>query len=272
MKTLISHFFMADIRIRAAVLIALFIMVFWWILGKVIIRLASFFPYLLRSIFRGIYLLIEAPVCWIHERVGSSFYGIDNGLSGIGAKIDTFLERWYTSWKNPINSHIVLSIMVYGILLIWICVSHNTEGIEEKSFNGQAVYLKVEEKLTDWLEAHNLYGQTIEEVANFEESEQEEKVGLEEKEPVYIQLNERGKRGSNIRSETNLDNDDNIIGGVNAESEILYCGEWTYDGERYWIRVYIPDDDVEGWLSGNLIEREQLEEMTGESMHLSGED
>ncbi|MCM1121583.1 MAG: hypothetical protein NC416_03270 [Eubacterium sp.] len=271
MKTLISHFFLADIRIRAAVLIALFIMVFWWLLGKVIIRLASFFPCLLKSIFRGMYLLIETPVCWLHERVGSFFYGIDNGLSNIGEKIDTFLERWYTSWKNPVNSHIVLSVVIYGILLIWICASHPTEGAEVKSFNGQAVYLKVENKLTDWLEAHNLYGQQMEEAADFGESEQEE-TALEEKEPVYIRLNERGKRGSNIRSETDLADDNNIIGGVNAESEILYCDEWTHDGERYWIRVYIPDDDVEGWLSGNLIEGEQLEEMTGESMHLSEDD
>ena len=41
MKTFISHFFLADIRIRAAVLIALFIMVFWWILGKPVLRLRS---------------------------------------------------------------------------------------------------------------------------------------------------------------------------------------------------------------------------------------
>lgn len=269
MKTLISHFFLADIRIRAAVLIALFIIVFWWILGKVIIRLASFFPYLLKSFFRGIYLLIEAPVCWIHERVGSFFYGIDNGLSSIGEKIDTFLERWYTNWKNPQNSHIALSVAVYVILLMWICVSHNAG--EEKPFNGQAMYLKMENKLTDWLEAHNLYGYHTEEVANYEESEQEEKEAIEEKEPIYIRLNERGKRGSNIRSETNLDNVNNIIGGVNAKSEILYCDEWVYDGERYWIRVYIPNDGIEGWLSGNLIEKEQLEEMTSEVMHLSGD-
>lgn len=271
MKTLISLFFQTDIRIRAAVLIALLIMVFWWILGKAIIRLASFFPYLLKNIFRGIYLLIEAPVCWIHERVGSCFCGIDNGLSGIGRKIDTFLEWWYTSWKNPVNSHIALSVMVYGILLIWICVSHHTDGIEVDLFNGQAMYLKMENKLTDWLEDHNLYGQQVEEVGNFEELEQEKGVDLKEKTSVYIQLNERGKRGSNIRSETDLDDDNNIIGGVNAESEILYFGEWIYDGERYWIRVRIPDDDVEGWLSGNLIEREQLEEIAGKSMHLSGD-
>ena len=194
MKTFISHFFLADIRIRAAVLIALFIIVFWWILGKIIIRLASFFPYLLKSIFRWIYLLIEAPVCWIHEKVGSFFYGIDNGLSGIGEKIDTLLERWHTSWKKPVNRHIALSVVIYSVLLIWICASHYTEEIETKSFNGQTVYLKVENKLTDWLEAHLLNGQQIEEVANFEELEQEVEAAFGEKKPVYIQLNERGKR------------------------------------------------------------------------------
>ena len=272
MKTFISHFFLADIRIRAAVLIALFIMVFWWILGKPVLRLASFFPYMLKSIFRGIYLLIEAPICWIHERVGSFFYGIDNGLSGTGKRIDTFFERLYTSWKNPVSSHIALSIVIYGILLIWICVSHHTEGIKAKPFSGQAVYLKVENKLMDWLEAINLYGQQIEEAANFEESEQEAEAALEEKEPVYIRLNERGKGGSNIRSETDLNNNSNIIGGVNAESEILYCDEWTYAGERYWIRVYISDDDVEGWLSGTLIDEKQLEEIIGESMDLPIDD
>ncbi len=93
---------------------------------------------------------------------------------------------------------------------------------------------------------------------------------LEDREPVYIQLNEDGKRGSNIRSETNLDNDNNIIGGVNANSEILYRDEWTHDGERYWIRVYISADDVEGWLSGNLIEGDQLEKIISEEIYLSG--
>lgn len=96
----------------------------------------------------------------------------------------------------------------------------------------------------------------------FEEAAEEVAV-LEDQEPVYIRLNERGKRGSNIRSETNLDNDNNIIGGVNENSDILYCDKWEHDGERYWIRVYIPVDDIEGWLSGNLIDSEQLEEITG---------
>lgn len=103
-----------------------------------------------------------------------------------------------------------------------------------------------------------------------EEAAEEAVTILEDREPIYIRLNERGKGGSNIRSETNLDDDNNIIGGVNANSEILYRDEWTHDGERYWIRVYISADDVEGWLSGNLIEGDQLEEIIREEIHLSG--
>lgn len=61
-----------------------------------------------------------------------------------------------------------------------------------------------------------------------------------------------------------MDNDDNIIGGVNRNSQILYRDEWTYDGERYWLRVYVPDDDIEGWLSGNLVESAQVEALVTE--------
>lgn len=96
------------------------------------------------------------------------------------------------------------------------------------------------------------------------EEAMEEIVEQEEKATVYIQLNEKGKNGSNIRSETDLDNDDNIIGGVNRNSQILYRDEWTYDGERYWLRVYVPDDDIEGWLSGNLVESAQVEALVTE--------
>ncbi len=83
----------------------------------------------------------------------------------------------------------------------------------------------------------------------------------EKKDPIYIRLNDRGKGGSNIRSEADLSNNGNIIGGVNENSEILYRDEWLYDGRRYWLRVYIPADDVEGWLSGQLVDSMQLQEI-----------
>lgn len=83
----------------------------------------------------------------------------------------------------------------------------------------------------------------------------------EEKEPIYIRLNNKGKDGSNIRSEVDLSNNRNIIGVVNENSEIQYRDEWHYDGKRYWLRVYVPAKEIEGWLSGQLVDSEQLQEI-----------
>ena len=83
----------------------------------------------------------------------------------------------------------------------------------------------------------------------------------EEKEPIYIQLNEKGKSGSNIRSEADLSSDKYIICSVNENSEILYRDEWFFDGKRYWLWVYVPANGIEGWLSGQLVDSEQLQEI-----------
>lgn len=56
-----------------------------------------------------------------------------------------------------------------------------------------------------------------------------------------------------------------VVGGVNETSEILYQQQFENDGERYWIKVYLPQDAVEGWLSGNLIDSEQLENIIGKN-------
>ncbi len=84
-----------------------------------------------------------------------------------------------------------------------------------------------------------------------------------ENEPVYIQLNEKGKNGSNIRKEPLMSGA--IVGGVNGKSEIIYQQQYENDGERYWIKVYLPADEVEGWLSGNLVESEQIESIIMET-------
>ena len=180
MKAFLSYFFSMDVRIRSALLMALFIIVFWWVLGKIIIRFASLFPYLLRGVFRGVYLLIEAPVCWIHGRVGSFFYRIDNGLASVGDRIDFFLKQWYAHWRKPKNSHIFLSIMIYCIFLVWICIPYPATNADVKFFSGQGAYLRVENKLTDWLESHDLYGEQIVEAVSYEESEQVEEKNIPE--------------------------------------------------------------------------------------------
>lgn len=80
---------------------------------------------------------------------------------------------------------------------------------------------------------------------------------VEKEEVIYLSLNERGFAGSNIRHEPSLES--NIAGEINGEVEIIYQGEWINDGERNWIKVYIPDASIEGWISGALIESTQLD-------------
>ncbi len=95
-----------------------------------------------------------------------------------------------------------------------------------------------------------------------EQTAEEPAEAAEEKEeiPVYIQLNETGKNGANVRQEPSLDGE--IIGGVNAGTEIFYRYQWDCDEEgRYWIKIYVPSEEVEGWLSGKLVESTQLESL-----------
>lgn len=83
------------------------------------------------------------------------------------------------------------------------------------------------------------------------------------KEPVYIRLNEQGGNGSNIRKDPSMSGA--VVGGADKDSVILYQQQFENDGERYWIKVYLPAEEVEGWLSGNLIESEQLERIVIEN-------
>lgn len=96
-----------------------------------------------------------------------------------------------------------------------------------------------------------------------EEQEEETETQIEEEGPLVIQLNDKGKSGANIRLEPTLNGD--IVGGVDGESEIHYRDQYENDGERYWIKIYIPGDDIEGWISGNLIDGAQLEAIVNEN-------
>lgn len=242
MKTFVSHFFSTDIRVRAAVIMALVLIVFWWGLGKVIVRLASFLPYLLRIVFKRIYLLIEVPVCWIHDRAGSFFHDIDNGLARGGDKIDTFFGRWYACWRDPKSRHIFLSVVIYCALLIWICIPYNADA---RSFSGQPAYLSLEGKLTHWLETHDLYAAYTEEVMSHDEPESiEDNIAesivmkvITQKDPLSVR---------DIPATENCE----ILERVEKESTVLWKGDLAFgsgsNGIEPWARVETPEGTI-GW-------------------------
>ncbi len=247
MKLFISNFFSGDVRIRAAVLLALFLIVFWWGLGKLIIRLASVIPYLLRAVFKGGYLLVEVPVCWIHERAGSFFHGIDNGMADRGSKIDAFLGRWYRCWRNPEKRHIVISLIIYCLLIVWICIPYNLDKPDVKAVSGQAVYLKLESKLTGWLEKHGLYAERMAETVVYEEAEPAEAEDITESVLMEVITKNDPLSVRNIPSMKNCE----ILESVERESTVVWKGEIAFgdgsDGDvEPWIRVETPGGTI-GW-------------------------
>ncbi len=81
----------------------------------------------------------------------------------------------------------------------------------------------------------------------------------EKEEPVYLYINEIGRNGSNIRTEPSLNS--KVIIAVQDDVEMIYQNEFVRDDERFWLKVYLPNMQIEGWISANLVEAEQLEEI-----------
>lgn len=92
-----------------------------------------------------------------------------------------------------------------------------------------------------------------------QEAEVVQETASEEQEITYIQLSEQTEGICNIRKDPSIEGE--IIGEVSDETEIIYQNQFENDGERYWIKVYLPEADIEGWLSGMLIDDEQLTEI-----------
>lgn len=167
--------------------------------------------------------------------------------------------------KNPVVLKRCICIGIVIVYFLAVCVdlpfaNYISGYYLEELGNVKSFFRKFEIMVS---KGYEKYPPLFVEIAK-EESDEDAAVIIEDREPVYIRLNKRGKKGSNIRSEANVANDHNIIGVVDKNSEIVYLDEWTYDGERYWIRVYISEDDLEGWLSGNLIAKDQLKEIINE--------
>lgn len=86
---------------------------------------------------------------------------------------------------------------------------------------------------------------------------------LKKEDPVLIQLNKTGKKGPKIRREPFIEG--KIIGKVDGNAVIHYKNALEYDGERYWLKVYLPKERMEGWLNGKLVKEKQVKQLVDES-------
>lgn len=173
MKFLVVNFFSLNLKIRVMILLAIIIVFFWWALGRKIMWVFSALPFLLRKFFWLLYTLIEVPICQLHKKIGSSLYKLDNGMAAIGQKIDMLLEQWYKRWHFQEKKYIIPSIVVYILLVIWICIPYNPDKEIPELLCGQKVYLRIEESFIKSLEKYGWYEKAVEVEETLADSEEE---------------------------------------------------------------------------------------------------
>lgn len=179
---------------------------------------------------------------------------VDWGEKKLNGTADGKTTKRHTALKYGI----ILGIIILYIAAVFVdlpLASHLQEEYLAEFANIKASFQKYEEAMSRGYED---YPPLFVKKEPEEEEEPAEAAAEEAKIPVYIQLNEKGKLGANIRQEPSLGAE--VVGGVKGGSKILYQYQWECDDdERYWIKVYIPSDEVEGWLSGKLVDSAQLE-------------
>lgn len=52
-----------------------------------------------------------------------------------------------------------------------------------------------------------------------------------------------------------------VIGKIKNNQEILYKNQYKKIGEKYWLKVYLPEKEVTGWIDGRFIESNQVNEI-----------
>lgn len=74
----------------------------------------------------------------------------------------------------------------------------------------------------------------------------------EQKEVIHLYLSKEGKNGAYLRNTPEL-TDENKIRVVHDSDSFVYCGEKSYDGTRWWLKVEVNEGAEYGWISANIV-------------------
>lgn len=162
MYTFIQNILTLPFWARAAIILFLFVFIFWGIFRKFILFILSPIPYCIRKLFQLFYLLIEIPIAALHQKFGNIFYNIDNNLSRIGEKTDNSIHLWYTNWRHPKAWNFWKTLLAYALFLFFILIP----SILKTDFFildiGERIYVHCETSFVRMLKQTNWY--TTEEI------------------------------------------------------------------------------------------------------------
>ena len=125
-----------------------------------LLKIISLLPFLLKQVFRLIYLLLEWLVAVLHRLLGGAFYRVDNGLAAFGEQMDARLGRWYGAWHSPKSwrPYAALTFAAFTLCYLFIVIPPTLQ-IEEGGWQtkGWSAYLWAEDTFVGWLEEQSWY-------------------------------------------------------------------------------------------------------------------
>lgn len=151
MRDFIEAFLSIPVGGRAAIFIGVLFLL-WCILGRVILKIASILPWLLKKLFLIIYMLLDIPVSILHSKFGNIFGEIDQGLAKVTEKFCDFTDKLYGKMSKPkavYNGYVFVAYLVIASYLL-IPIAAN---LTEKPFTfWQESYVKKEAAVIHWME------------------------------------------------------------------------------------------------------------------------
>lgn len=241
-----NNFFSWPLEGRAAIALAV-LLVFLLLLHTPVLKILSLLPFMLKGIFRVLYLLLEWPISALHKFLGGAVYRIDNGFSACGKKIDTWLECWYGAWHTPKSwgKYAAVAVAACGVCYLSV-IAPDYFHVETDNWKatGRAVYLQTESALTSFMEEQGWYTPGIPAF--------EPEIGKQEEPQSTVQLPLMVFRVSNVLRIRDIPS---TLDGVTLDTAksgdiVIWNGELTFglaEGEQEaWAKV-TTQTGIEGW-------------------------
>lgn len=200
----------------------------------------------------GLQYLLILPFKWSGEKLKNNLAWMDENLNLAGAKLTEAMQKAQTFLKEKKfmknkGRHLYVSAFIILFIAALIPRLAIIKSLNERYRTSFCIVQNQLDNFEQVLAPRiNEYPEIFKEKSKDEEENTEEEV-----QEIYLELNQKGENGANIRKGPSLD--DEIISVINSENKILYMNEKEDDGTRYWLKVQI-DDKITGWLSGNLVQ------------------
>lgn len=241
--------------LRVVFILFLLIVLFWLVLGKLVLKMLSFIPFLLRKICWLFYLILEMPTAMLHKKYGSIFGKIDNALSHAGEKVDIAVYSWYKSWHFHNKIHVGKLIFVYGLCVAYVVLPSYLNTNNNLLCFGEKTYLHYEEQFFNWVEQHGWYDPTAKPVWEQDKQTTDDIIGTKDavneadlEETILIVS---GVSNSLLMRDIPSVENCVILERLHNDDTVIWNGQMTFakadnDHIEPWVKV-TTSNGTEGW-------------------------